>query len=46
MVSILALGQPLSERMAQRVAAITSVTGAVPASVVTVEHIARLLASE
>lgn len=45
-VSIRALGQPLSERIAHRVAAITSVTGAEPGDILTVEHIARLLASQ
>jgi probable selenium-dependent hydroxylase accessory protein YqeC len=45
-VSALAIGQPLSERIAHRVERIAAVTGARPGDPITTEHVARLLASE
>ncbi|MGH8501998.1 MAG: selenium cofactor biosynthesis protein YqeC [Gammaproteobacteria bacterium] len=45
-VSARAMGRPLSERIAHRVARITAITGARPGETITPEHVARLLASE
>jgi probable selenium-dependent hydroxylase accessory protein YqeC len=44
-VSARAIGQPLSERVAHRVAQVAAVTGAKPGETITAEHILRLLSA-
>jgi probable selenium-dependent hydroxylase accessory protein YqeC len=45
-VSIKAIGQPLNETIAHRPERVAAVTGAVPGELLTVSHLARLLASD